>query len=214
MRSRIRAMHSHVIQRRTVTALAVLGLSLLSAACSNFPTRATPIWVFPDMKKQDKVKYETRSPFFADRRGSRRPVAHTVAQELYNPDTAYTTGINADGTYVARNPEIVDRALLDRGEAKFNVYCTPCHDRTGSGRGIVPAKSTWVPGNLHDARIVGFVDGELFHVITNGRRSMPSYRFQIPEHDRWAIVAYVRVLQRAWLGKLEDVPPEIQARLR
>ena len=166
------------------------------------------------MKKQDKVKYEAESDFFADHRGSRRPVAHTVARELYNPDTAYTTGINPDGTYVARNPETIDRALLERGEAKFNVYCSPCHDRTGSGRGIVAAKSAWVPGNLHDARIVGFVDGELFHVITNGRRSMPSYRFQIPEHDRWAIVAYVRALQRSWLGKLADVPPEIQARLR
>ena len=79
---------------------------------------------------------------------------------------------------------------------------------------MVPAKSNWIPGNLHDERIVGFVDGELFHVVTNGRRSMPSYRFQIIEKDRWAVVAYVRVLQRAWLGKLADVPPEVQTRLR
>ena len=79
---------------------------------------------------------------------------------------------------------------------------------------MVPAKSNWIPGNLHDERIVGFVDGELFHVVTNGRRSMLSYRFQIIEKDRWAVVAYVRVLQRAWLGKLADVPPEVQTRLR
>jgi mono/diheme cytochrome c family protein len=160
------------------------------------------------------VKYESESPFFSDRRGSRRPVAHTVAQETYSPDVPYSTGIETDGTYVARNPVPMDRALLERGEAKFNVYCSPCHDRTGSGHGVVPAKSNWIPGNLHDERIVGFVDGELFHVVTNGRRSMPSYRFQITEKDRWAIVAYVRVLQRTWLGKLADVPPEVQTRLR
>ena len=203
-----------IVNKRMVTALAVMVLSLLSAACANFPSREPPFWIFPDMKKQDKVKYESESPFFADRRGSRRPVAHTVAQETYSPDVAYSTGIDAAGTYVARNLEPIDRALLERGQAKFNVYCSPCHDRAGSGRGVVPAKSNWIPGNLHDERIVGFVDGELFHVVTNGRRSMPSYRFQITEKDRWAIVAYVRVLQRTWLGKLADVPPEVQTRLR
>lgn len=199
---------------RTLTVLAVLFFSLLSAACSNFPSRDPQIWVFPDMKKQDKVKFETSSPFFADGRGSRRPVLHTVAQETYHADLPYSTGIAADGTYVARNPEAIDREILLRGQAKFNVYCAPCHDKTGSGRGIVAAKSNWIPGNLHEDRIVNFVDGELFHVITAGRRSMPSYRFQIPEKDRWAIVAYVRVLQRAWLGKLDEVPTETQGRLR
>jgi mono/diheme cytochrome c family protein len=207
-------MNMRIANTRSLMALAVLALSLLSAACSNFPSRETPIWVFPDMKKQDKVKFETSSPFFADGRGSRLPVAHTVAQETYHPDVGYSTGIAADGNFVAKNPEAIDREILLRGQAKFNVYCAPCHDRTGSGRGVVPAKVTWVPGNLHDERIVNFVDGELYHVITAGRRSMPSYRFQIPEKDRWAIVAYVRVLQRAWLGKLDEVPAETQGRLR
>jgi len=72
----------------------------------------------------------------------------------------------------------------------------------------------WVPGNLHDERIVNFVDGELYHVITNGRRSMPGYRYQIAEQDRWAIVAYIRALQRSWRGTLADVPPELQTRIR
>jgi len=207
-------MDMRIANKRTITALAVVALSLLSAACSNFPSRGAPIWVFPDMKKQDKVKFETSSPFFADGRGSRRPVLHTVSQETYHADLPYSTGISADGTYVAKNPEAIDRELLELGQAKFNVYCAPCHDRTGSGRGVVPAKTTWIPGNLHDERIVNFVDGEIFHVITRGRRSMPSYRFQIPEKDRWAIVAYVRVLQRSWLGKLDEVPAETQGRLR
>jgi mono/diheme cytochrome c family protein len=78
----------------------------------------------------------------------------------------------------------------------------------------VPSKATWVPGNLHDERIVNFVDGELYHVISMGRRTMPGYRFQISERDRWAIVAYVRALQRAWRGTLNDVPAEMQSKVR
>ncbi len=207
-------MEKRIANKQTLTVLAAVALSLLGSACSNLPSRDTPIWVFPDMKKQDKVKFETSSPFFADGRGSRRPVLHTVAQETYHPDLPYSTGISADGAYVAKNPEAIDHELLLRGQAKFNVYCAPCHDRTGSGRGVVAARSNWIPGNLHEERIVNFVDGEIFHVINAGRRSMPSYRFQIPEKDRWAIVAYVRVLQRAWLGKLDEVPTETQGRLR
>lgn len=203
-----------IANTRTWAALAVLALSMLSAACSNFPSRGAPVWVFPDMKKQDKVKYETSSAFFADGRGSRLPVAHTVAQETYHADVAYSTGIAANGEYVAKNPLPIDRDVLSRGETKFNVYCSPCHDRTGSGHGVVAARSTWIPGNLHDDRIVNYVDGEIYHVITAGRRSMPSYRFQITERDRWAIVAYVRVLQRSWRGKLDEVPVEAQRRLR
>jgi mono/diheme cytochrome c family protein len=187
---------------------------VFTTACANFPSRGTPVWVFPDMKQQDKVKYEGEFAFFADGRGSRAPVANTVSQENYEAQTPRSTGINDDGTYVERIPLPIDHALLERGQAKFNVYCAPCHDQTGSGRGIVPAKSGWQAANLHDDRIVEFVDGELFHVITRGRRSMPAYRFQVPVDDRWAIVAYVRVLQRAWRGKVSEVPAEIQSRLR
>jgi mono/diheme cytochrome c family protein len=200
--------------RRVWPALALVAASVASAGCNNFPTRERPLWLFPDMKKQDKVKYEAESAFFADGRGSRAPVPRTVSQEDYVADPGRATGIQADGLYVARNPLPITRELLARGEQKFNVYCAPCHDRTGAGRGVVPAKSGWQAGNLHDARIVAFVDGEIFHVITRGRRTMPAYRFQVPVDDRWAIVAYVRVLQRAWNGKLDEVPAEIQSRLR
>jgi mono/diheme cytochrome c family protein len=98
---------------------------------------------------------------------------------------------------------------------KFNTYCSPCHDRTGSGQGIVAIKTpTWQPSNLVDERVRAFNDGELYNVITHGRRSMPSYRFQIAERDRWAVVAYVRALQRAATGTVNDVPQELKAELR
>jgi len=188
--------------------------TLLLAGCSNFPSRDPQVWFWSDMKHQLKYKAQSSSPLFADGRSSRPPVAGTVAQETYRPDTAYSTGIGADGNYVALNPEPVNRAALERGRAQFDVYCAACHDRTGSGRGIVPARSGWLAGNLHDDRIVNMVDGELFHVATNGRRTMPGYRFQISERDRWAIVAYLRALQRSWRSTLDDVPAELKASVR
>ena len=205
---------AHLLRRRAALALAVLAFSALSSACSNFTSRQPPIWVWFDMKKQDKYKPQAESAFFADGRASRKPVEGAVAQELYRPDAAYSSGVTDAGLYVARNPEPITTDLLKRGQQRYDIYCAPCHDRTGSGRGIVPSKAVWVPGNLHDQRIVNFVDGELYHVISNGRRSMPGYAKQISEQDRWAIVAYIRALQRAWQGKIEDVPAELQAKVR
>jgi len=200
--------------RRIAQLLLVVAASSLLGACSNFPSRQPPIWVWFEMKKQDKYKAQMQAPFFSDGRTSRRPVEGTQSLEQYRADLPYATGIAADNTYVARNPEPLTKETLLRGQTKFNIYCAPCHDRTGSGRGVVPAKATWVPGNMHDDRIVGLVDGEIYHVISNGRRSMPGYRFQIPEKDRWAIVAYVRALQRSWRGNINDVPADLQAKVR
>lgn len=200
--------------RRTAQLLLVVAASAMLGACSNFTSRQPPIWVWFDMKKQDKYKPQMSSAFFSDGRASRRPVEGTMAQEMYRADEAYATGVAADNTYVAKNPEPLTKEVLRQGQTKFNVYCSPCHDRTGSGRGVVPLKATWVPGNLHDERIVNYVDGELFHVISMGRRSMSGYRFQIAEKDRWAIVAYVRALQRSWRGSMNDVPVDLQGKVR
>jgi len=202
------------LRRQAALVLVVIAAGLLSSACSNFPSRQPPIWVWFDMKKQDKYKSQAESPFFADGRTSRRPVEGAVAQETYRPDVAYSTGITEAGLYAARNPEPITADLLKRGQERYNIYCAPCHDRTGTGRGIVPSKAIWVPGNLHDERIVAFVDGEFYHVISNGRRSMPGYKNQITEQDRWAIVAYIRALQRAWKGNIADVPADLQAKVR
>ena len=193
--------------------LLLVPAALLLTGCANFPSKNPPVWFWYDMRIQEKYKAQAVSPFFADGRASRRPVEGTIPVGYLKEDTPYNTG-EEEGKYLARNPEALTPELLARGQERFNIYCSPCHDRTGSGRGIVAARTTWIPGNLHDDRIVGMVDGELFHVITNGRRSMPGYRFQVPEKDRWAIIAYVRALQRSWLGNVSDVPAELQNRLR
>lgn len=207
------ALNSRQSARRTALTLLLVALASSLGACSNFTTRQPPLWVWWDMKKQAKYKPQAESQFFADGRASRRPVAGTVSQENFVVNTAYSTGVES-GKYVAKNPEPLTKETLQLGQTKFNIYCAPCHDRTGSGRGVVPTKAIWVPGNLHDDRIVNYVDGELYHVISNGRRSMPGYKYQIAEKDRWAIVAYVRALQRSWRGTMADVPAEMQSKVR
>jgi mono/diheme cytochrome c family protein len=193
---------------------AVVLLCLLAlVGCAGRTSRVPPIEIFPDMDRQGKYMPQRSSTVFADGRASRPPVPGTVARGLLKEDDAYTTGV-ANNMYVGRNPETMTRALLTRGQERFDIYCSPCHDRTGSGQGLVPKRALWLPANLHDERIKQMTDGELFNVISFGRRSMPGYRFQIPEKDRWAIVAYVRALQRATSGKVDDVPPELRSEVR
>ena len=202
------------MRKRTAQLLLLVAASAFLGACSNFPSRSPQVWVWWDMKKQDKYKPQMQSAFFADGRTSRRPIANTIAQETYRSDLAYSTGVAADNTYVARNPEPLSKETLLRGQSRFNIYCAPCHDATGAGKGAIPAKTTWIPGNLHEERMVNMVDGEIYHVVSMGRRTMPGYRFQISEKDRWAIVAYVRALQRSWRGTMTDVPAELQSKVR
>jgi mono/diheme cytochrome c family protein len=192
----------------------LMACTLLLAGCANFPSRDPQVWVWSDMKRQLKYKPQSASTLFADGRSSRRPVEGTIAQETYHPDTAYSTGIAADNTYVALNPEPVTKATLERGQAQFDIYCAACHDRTGAGHGIVPVRSGWIAGNLHEERIVKMVDGEIYHVASYGRRTMPGYRFQVAERDRWAIVAYVRALQRASNATINDVPEALRPSVR
>jgi mono/diheme cytochrome c family protein len=116
--------------------------------------------------------------------------------------------------YAGKNPLPVTMDLLKKGQAKFGTYCTPCHDREGTGQGIVPTRvPTWQPSNLTEDRVVQFADGDIFNVITNGRRTMPAYKYQISVEDRWTIIAYLRVLQRAAHGTINDVPEEQKAEL-
>lgn len=183
--------------------LTLAGLS----ACSSVQ-REPPIQVWDDMKLQNKFKAQQESEIFADHRDSRVPPAGTVRRDDLEQDTVYYTGMTGD-MYVGKNPVPMTMDLLKKGQAKFGTYCTPCHDRTGTGQGIVPTRvPAWQPSNLMDDRIVQFADGEIFNVITNGRRTMPPYKYQISVEDRWAIISYLRVLQRAAHGSMADVPAD------
>ncbi len=190
--------------------LAIVAALMFLSGCSS-AQRDPPLEVWDDMKRQGKFKPQMENTIFPDRRDSRVPPDGVVARGHLNEDATYYTGMVGE-MYVGKNP-VFDKpnvdlaALLDKGHARFNSYCSPCHDRQGSGAGIVPIHvPTWQPANLMADRVVEFADGEIFNVLSNGRRSMPAYKYQISVEDRWAIIAYVRVLQRAWHASANDVP--------
>lgn len=164
------------------------------------------------MKQQPKYLPQAESGFFGDGRALRRPVPGTVARGFLKEDEAFYSG--KQGAAYAANPLPLDGATLARGQERFNIYCAPCHDQTGSGQGIVAQRASWLATNLTEPRIQHMADGEIFDIVSHGKRTMPSYRFQIAERDRWAIVAYVRALQRAATGTLDDVPSELRSDLR
>ncbi len=198
--------------KRVIAAIVPL---LVIAGCDRTTTRNTPIEIIPDMQRQGKYKPQEAGPFFADGRASRPPVPGTIAVGQLREDSVYYTGLVDEKTYAGKNPLPMDRETLERGQERFNIYCAPCHDRTGSGHGIVPTRTpSWLPSNLLEDRIRKMPDGELFNIASNGRRSMPPYKFQITEHDRWAIVAYLRALHRATAATVNDVPQELRSELR
>jgi cytochrome c5 len=196
----------------TLLTLAAAGLT----GCGPGAGKDTPpLWIIPDMKIQEKYKPQQESPLFSDRSASRRPVIGTVSREGYFENEGYHFGINA-GEYVGKNPLEIDEKVLRHGQKKFNVYCSPCHDRTASGGGIVGkrAGAVFQPANLHKQEIKDRNDGELYSIVSDGRRTMPAYRNQTSDYDRWAVIAYLRVLQRAGGGKMEDVPENLRAEVR
>lgn len=202
--------------RRFLAGGALLVSAALFAGCGT-SSRTPPVQFFNDMRQQLKVKTQTPSEFagFADGRADRRRVPGTIARGEYNgsSDDVFYTGV-VNGDYVAKNPVQITPELLELGEQRFNTYCQPCHGRLGDGKGIVVKKQPlWIPSSLIDDRVRAFADGDFFDVITHGRRSMPAYRFQVAEGDRWAIIAYLRVLQRASHATQEDVPPALRAGL-
>jgi mono/diheme cytochrome c family protein len=117
--------------------------------------------------------------------------------------------------FVELNPLPVTARLLQRGQQRFTIYCSPCHGQEGDGNGITKKIGAMaVVANLHDKRIVEMADGELFYVITNGRNLMGAYGPNVPVEDRWAIIAYLRALQLSWLGTIDNVPRELQESLK
>jgi mono/diheme cytochrome c family protein len=145
------------------------------------------------------------SPIFAQGASARQPVEGTVARGLLTDDELLTTG-KVGGAAVNEFPFAITAADLDRGEERFNVYCSPCHSRTGDGRGMVVQRGFRTPPSLHDDRLRQAPAGHFFDVITNGFGAMPDYRAQIRVDDRWRIVAYVRALQLSHYATTSDVP--------
>ena len=196
-----------------------------------------PSEVFPDMVRQPKVRAQAPLDFFADGRGPRLPVAGTVpiGYEMPKPDTPeneaaavgpwshphtsfsvgtdyYNTGKMGDywGTGI---PLDVTRDLMERGQQRFNITCAMCHGAAALGNGIVKQHGLATVVSLQDERIRKMADGEIFNTITNGKNTMMAYGPNIIVPDRWAIIAYLRALQRGQNATIGDVPEEHRAEL-
>ena len=181
-----------------------------------------PIMVFPDMDFQAKYKPQRESKFFADGRTDRPPVAGTVpygrsaaadAGFLRADDRLYT-GRNPDGSFVRGFPVDVNRALVERGRDRYGIYCQPCHGALGDGNGITKAYGMVATASYQDDRIRTMAEGEIFNTITAGKNTMLSYADKLSPEERWAVVAYVRALQRARHATVADVPAEHRGDLK
>lgn len=178
------------------------------------------IHLVPDMDNQPKYRAQAANPMFADGRAMRPRVAGTVRLGDRGEDRVITTG-KVGEDWVVAIPVPVTMPLLRRGQERWGIYCAPCHGLAGYGDGMVAkraealAEGTWTPpSSLHTDLVRQRPAGHLFNTITNGIRTMPAYGPQIPVADRWAIVAYVRALQRSQNATIEDVPPELRGQLR
>lgn len=188
--------------------------------------RKPPLYIFPDMEWQLKLRPQKPSGFFANGRTSQLPVPGTIPrgtliQTASGPvfpyeDSPVNTGfVTGTTNFVETTPMPVTAALLKRGQQRFTINCSPCHGQLADGNGITKKIGAMpIVANLHDARIIKFTDGELFYVISNGRGQMGAYGANVTVEDRWAVVAYLRALQFSQLASIDDVPEALRSSLK
>ena len=162
----------------------------------------------------DQPKYEPfqKSDFFADDRSERSLVAGTIARGHLNDDKHLYEG-TVDGKPAETFPFPVTKEDLKRGQERYNIYCSPCHDQAGTGWGMVAQRGYKRPPSYHIDRLRQAAPGYFYDVIARGFGQMPNYSQQIKVEDRWRIVAYVRALQLSHNATLEDVPEADRAQL-
>jgi mono/diheme cytochrome c family protein len=148
------------------------------------------------MDDQPKLLPQASSDFFYNGSGMRLPVEGTVARGELREDDAFFKGLGPDGKPVTAIPVKVDDALLARGAARYAIYCQPCHDARGDGKGILFQRGNVPTSSFHSDKIRAYPDGQIFDIMTNGSGLMPSYKWPIPPADRWAIIAHIRELER------------------
>jgi mono/diheme cytochrome c family protein len=170
-------------------------------------SRRPPLELFPDMVRQPKLRPQSPSHFFADQRSSRVPPLGTVAFDAAFTNLAILTGrVPGTTNFIEVGPFAIDAELLARGQERYQIYCLPCHGPQGDGKGITAKYGVVGAANFHDPRLVRMPAGEIFQTMTYGKNLMPAYGPLVSVRDRWAIIAYLRALERSWLGNLEDVP--------
>jgi mono/diheme cytochrome c family protein len=176
--------------------LLLAGLGLLAAGCRGWTSSRPPVHINPSMYVQPKYRPQSESAFFYDGATMRAPVPGTVAREDLLGDPAFDTGKDAHGQDLAHSPVEATPEVLARGAQRYAIYCQPCHDPHGEGKGILFQRGNVPTASFFEAKVENAPDGHIFDVVTNGLGLMPSYRWPIPPADRWAIIAHVRELER------------------
>lgn len=167
-----------------------------------------------DMRDQPKVTPLRPSTFFNDERSARPLPEATVARGRLAENAVFETGKGPDGQLVKEFPMPVTRELLEHGRERYNIYCSVCHDRLGDGLGMIVRRGYRRPPSFHIERLRTVANGHIYDVIANGFGAMPDYNAQVAPADRWAIVAYIRALQRSRAAGVQDVPPEDVQKLK
>lgn len=209
--------------------LGVMSLSMipfaLAASARALPSKKPRIHFIQDMDNQPKYRAQHANDLFEDGRAMRPPVQGTIARGNLQEDSHYNLGVVNDAWATTFPAQVhVDMDLLERGQERFDIYCTPCHGYAGFGDGMVNQRvqqivensdpavvkgTTWVqPKSIHEQLIREQPIGQLYNSIKNGVRTMSGYGAQIPVADRWAIVAYVKALQKSQTADLNDIPAD------
>ncbi|NTU82893.1 MAG: cytochrome c [Chloroflexales bacterium] len=165
-----------------------------------------------DMHDQPRYTANQPSDFFPDNRSMRPPREHTVAMGSFDPDSALYSG-RVNGELASELPMELTAELLERGQTRFNAYCSPCHGLAGEGNGVIAYRGGIVVPGFHNDRLRTVAIGYFFDVMTNGVNRMYSYANRIPPEDRWAVAAYVRALQLSQSASAEDLTAEERAQL-
>ncbi len=217
------------------TLLAIIGIFAVAGWQGKTFTQP-PLEIFPDMVRQPKYQPQHTSDFFADSRAARQPVAGTVpvgynvkgyyyyngASNSQDVDRSngfsgatdyYSTGRFGDA-YGDGVPVPVDAALLERGRQRFDINCAVCHGRTGAANGIVTQYNLVGVASFQDDRLRQMPDGQIFNTITLGKNKMGAYGANIAVEDRWAIIAYIRALERSQHATLGDVPKGLELEVK
>jgi mono/diheme cytochrome c family protein len=185
---------------RAITFIGLCASIVLLAACGE------------NMRRNSRIKAYEPSAFYPDEQSARPVISGTVALGMLESDELLYTG-KTGGQDATEFPFPVTRGLLERGQNRYDIYCSPCHGLVGDGNGMIVQRGLSPPPSFHQQRLRDAPAGHFFDVITNGYGRMYSYAARVAPEDRWAIIAYIRALQLSQNATIADVPPEQRATL-
>ncbi|MEE9553234.1 MAG: cytochrome c [candidate division Zixibacteria bacterium] len=193
-----------------ISFLMIISMVLISGCYRGKSSKNEPIHLNPNMDSQAKYKAQSKGEFFADGSAMRQPVEGTVARGGLREDDAYFKGTDRKGNFIKNNPIGLTEDGLNRGRERFGIYCAVCHGAVGDANSIMVEKKYLPPPTFHQDRLRDMPEGEIFNIISNGIRNMPSYKNQISVEDRWLIIQYLRALQKSQNARIDDIPESMR----